>query len=41
MFKDVKDQKKTTWPCLITSQTILEPATLFCLIDAYTVNKNM
>jgi len=41
MFKDVKDQKKTTWPCLITSQTILEPATLFCLIDAYTVNKNI
>jgi len=41
MFKDVNNQKKTTWPCLITSQTTLEPATLFCLIDAFTSNKNI
>nr|CAG4642546.1 EOG090X076T [Evadne anonyx] len=39
-FKDTKNEKKTTWPCLITSRTTLEPATLFCLIDAYTSNKN-
>jgi len=39
-FKDSKNEKKTTWPCLITSQTTLEPATLFCLIDAYTSNKS-
>jgi len=38
MFKDLKNQEKTTWPCLITSRTTLEPAALFFLLDAFTSN---